>query len=645
MTIVWLLLSSILWGALVVGASAAIQSGLKMSGSTQQWLWRAASLLLILPWLAAPFATLLPRIPVGLPEMTPDFPGRGLDVTVTAAPIVEASFSTPHLDLPWADIVAVVLVAGWIWRLVAAHRARTELRRVIAPSVAVAQGPAAAAVRVWSQRLSLKRHPELRLTDASVSPFSFGVMRPVICLPKDIEARLSHSALNLIVAHECLHVARGDGWLRPLERMTADVLWFNPFAWRIRRELDLARELACDEAVLEQSVEPATYARVLRDVAGLVAGLGSAAPATSMSLSGGGRVLSFRMKRTLGYASRIPGRLAFGAVALLLVVGAPMAVAQAILSGPPSPPPPVTAPVAPPPAPPAPPAAPAPPAPPAPAGSSVDGVAPPAPPAPVKPSVDAIAPLAPVSLIDDKVRAPFNAHVTKVAKDNKRGLYVVIDQVDDGKGFGASDARGCTLETPHLARARVKEGQTIAAGDVIGDSTSDWNGKTTVFCKTFDADRLPGPVATPAKYVAPPPVGLPGASAPVLLPPAHVSSPFGYRNDPFTHLAAWHEGVDIAASLGSSVQTPAAGKVTYAGPRPGLGNVVEISAGNNYTLRFAHLGALAVKEGERTNAGDSVGAIGMDDKSTGPHVHFEVFWKGHSYDPQTISGLVLIGAG
>ena len=188
------------------------------------------------------------------------------------------------------------------------------------------------------------------------------------------------------------------------------------------------------------------------------------------------------------------------------------------------------------------------------------------------------------------------------------------------------------------------EGQTVKSGDVIGEVALGGSGNTTAFCKTFDADRVPGPTATPAKYIAPPPIALPGGGTPVLTQPAHLSSPYGSRLDPFTKMKAWHEGVDLASSIGAAVHTPSAGKVVYAGPKPDLGNVVEISVSNDYTLRFAHLGKLAVREGDQAKPADIIGAIGVDDKSTGPHVHFEVFWKGHSYDPQTIDGLVMIGA-
>ncbi len=708
----------------------------------------------------------MPRPDFALPEMMPELPVEGLSVTFTAAPIGAASVVVPQTPLPWTEIVLALLLAGWVWRLLAARRASQALRSIVARSQIVVQGPAMAAIRIWSQQLGLKRRPELRFTEAPISPFSYGVARSVICLPDGIEQQLSPPALDLVVGHECLHVARGDGWRRPLERVFADLLWFNPFAWRMRRELDLARELACDEAVLDRTTAPGDYARVLRDVAGLASGLEASAPAASMSLSGGGRVLVMRVRGALDHAKRKPGRAAFAGVLFLALAGAPVAIAQAVLAAPHAPPSAIAPPappaqpglihgIAPPAPPPAPralaiaPAAPptiqeriyvsadglvraafparitstggdpvhgyrvklvetskrangqvcsakiegltalssakgqtltrgqpigergklnyfsitttcsdeqdaqgrpvryAPPAPPAAFASQVAPAAP-APPSPLTPP-PAIAPLAPVpppmpvAPIRSLIRAPFAARVTTVASNTDLGLYVILDQIDTPQGFGGASAHSCMVEAPHLSKASVKQGQSIRAGELIGERANG-DGNITAQCKSFDIDQVPGPTTPAASPPSIPSVVLAGADRAVLDPPAHLSSGFGFRTDPFTKMAAWHEGVDLASPLDASVHTPVAGKVTFAGQKPGYNNVVEISAANDYKLRLGHLGALSVKEGDVVVAGDMIGTVGMDDKSTGPHVHFEVWWKGRGVDPQQVKGLSLIAA-
>jgi murein DD-endopeptidase MepM/ murein hydrolase activator NlpD/beta-lactamase regulating signal transducer with metallopeptidase domain len=645
MTLIWLALSSIVWGAALVGVGLAFQSFTRASGVERQWLWRGLAFLLMLRWFVAPFASLMPRPDFTLPALMPELPAQGVSVVFTA-PMGEASVAVPQASLPWPEIVLALIVAGWAWRVFAARRASRALRNILAHSRTVVQGPALAAIRIWSQQLGLKRRPELRVTEAAISPFSFGVARPVICLPDGMEQQLSPPALDLVVGHECLHVARGDGWRRPLERFFADVLWFNPFAWRMRRELDLARELACDEAVLDRATAPADYARVLRDVASLAAGLAAGAPAASMSLSGGGRVLVLRVKRAMRHAKRKPGRAALAGALFLALAGAPVAIAQAVLVNPPPPPPAIA-----PPAPPAesrvvaqiaPPAPPAPSVPPAPAAPEA-APAPPAPPA-VAELEAAPAPPAPAARSANAViRAPFDAHVSKVASSKDLGLYVVIDQIDSPQGFGGASAHGCMVQAPHLSKAMVKQGQSIRAGEVIGERANG-DGNVTAECKSFNADQIPGPtIAAPADHPNPT-AALAHADKAVLDQPAHLSSPYGYRVDPFTQMKAWHEGVDLASPLDSAVHAPVAGKVTFAGKKTGYGYVVEISAADGYSLRFAHLGALKVKDGDATKAGDAIGTVGMDDASTGSHVHLEVFWKGKGVDPQQVKGLMLIAA-
>jgi murein DD-endopeptidase MepM/ murein hydrolase activator NlpD len=106
-----------------------------------------------------------------------------------------------------------------------------------------------------------------------------------------------------------------------------------------------------------------------------------------------------------------------------------------------------------------------------------------------------------------------------------------------------------------------------------------------------------------------------------------ISSYFGYRTDPFTGLRAHHDGVDIAGKLGEPVMAVAAGVVTYAGKRSGYGNLVEINHGNGILTRYGHNSVVKVRVGETVSKGQVVALMGSTGRSTGPHVHFEV-WRG-----------------
>ena len=112
-----------------------------------------------------------------------------------------------------------------------------------------------------------------------------------------------------------------------------------------------------------------------------------------------------------------------------------------------------------------------------------------------------------------------------------------------------------------------------------------------------------------------------------------LSSYFGYRVDPFTGRRARHDGVDIAGKLGEPVMAVAAGVVTYAGKRYGYGNLVEINHGNGFVTRYGHNSVVKVKVGETVSKGQVVALMGSTGRSTGPHVHFEVWRRGRVVNP------------
>ncbi|WP_329741322.1 M23 family metallopeptidase [Dyella sp. A6] len=113
----------------------------------------------------------------------------------------------------------------------------------------------------------------------------------------------------------------------------------------------------------------------------------------------------------------------------------------------------------------------------------------------------------------------------------------------------------------------------------------------------------------------------------------YISSYFGMRPDPFNGRVELHSGLDIAVPYGTPVHAVAEGMVTFAGVRRGYGNVVEIDHGNGYMTRYAHNSVLLVHPGERVSVGQVISKVGMTGRTTGPHVHFEVWYKGHVVNP------------
>ena len=113
----------------------------------------------------------------------------------------------------------------------------------------------------------------------------------------------------------------------------------------------------------------------------------------------------------------------------------------------------------------------------------------------------------------------------------------------------------------------------------------------------------------------------------------YISSYFGGRPDPFSGHSAYHTGLDISAPTGTPVHAVAEGMVTFAGIRSGYGDVIEIDHGNGYMTRYAHNSKLDVRPGQRVHVGDVVSEAGSTGRSTGSHVHFEVWYKGRVVNP------------
>lgn len=114
-----------------------------------------------------------------------------------------------------------------------------------------------------------------------------------------------------------------------------------------------------------------------------------------------------------------------------------------------------------------------------------------------------------------------------------------------------------------------------------------------------------------------------------------VSSGFGYRTDPFTGRRAWHNGVDFPGKTGTEVVAVAAGVVTWSGVHKGYGNLVEINHGEGFITRYAHNQENKVSVGDLVEKGQVVAAMGSTGRSTGAHVHFEVYKNGRAVDPAT----------
>ena len=104
------------------------------------------------------------------------------------------------------------------------------------------------------------------------------------------------------------------------------------------------------------------------------------------------------------------------------------------------------------------------------------------------------------------------------------------------------------------------------------------------------------------------------------------TSGFGARVDPFTRHYAFHSGIDFAGPWGAQVHATAPGTVTFVGNRGGYGNMIEIDHGLGIHTRYGHLSTITVRVGMKVEKDAAIGRLGSTGRSTGPHVHYEVWY-------------------
>jgi murein DD-endopeptidase MepM/ murein hydrolase activator NlpD len=125
------------------------------------------------------------------------------------------------------------------------------------------------------------------------------------------------------------------------------------------------------------------------------------------------------------------------------------------------------------------------------------------------------------------------------------------------------------------------------------------------------------------------------AARPAFLPvKGYVTGGMGRRKDPFDPSATdFHTGVDISAPHGTRVIAPADGTVIFAGRRAGYGNIVVVDHKFGVTTRYGHLFKFNVQAGQRISRYDVIGYVGNTGRSTGPHLHFEMWVMNRAVNP------------
>jgi beta-lactamase regulating signal transducer with metallopeptidase domain/predicted nucleic acid-binding Zn-ribbon protein len=169
-------------------------------------------------------------------------------------------------DLSLGTVVRLVWLVGALGAACALGVSLMRVRWLKQTAVDVTDGPWRNATEVLGARLALRRPTRVLMSDAVRTPMAGGVWEPIIFVPRSA-ASWSGEQRDVVLAHELSHIARRDPLRHLATRAAMACYWFHPLAWLAARQASLAREQACDEAVIAMGVRPSAYARVLLDLA------------------------------------------------------------------------------------------------------------------------------------------------------------------------------------------------------------------------------------------------------------------------------------------------------------------------------------------------------------------------------------------
>lgn len=113
----------------------------------------------------------------------------------------------------------------------------------------------------------------------------------------------------------------------------------------------------------------------------------------------------------------------------------------------------------------------------------------------------------------------------------------------------------------------------------------------------------------------------------------NLGSAFGWRIDPLNGRSALHTGLDFPSEPGTAILAAAGGVVVAQEYHPAYGNMVEVDHGNELVTRYAHASRVLVKKGDLVKRGQKIATVGTTGRSTGPHLHFEVRFRGSAQNP------------
>lgn len=210
-----------------------------------------------------------------------------------------------------------------------------------------------------------------------------------------------------------------------------------------------------------------------------------------------------------------------------------------------------------------------------------------------------------------------------------------------GKGLG-NDIYSSLFD---MEMARMVAGRGIGLGESILKQLNGRTGKgesdPSIAPKDEKAAALNGLEKQPVPESSPrsglkDPKAIPSESSLRIPVDGPISSHFGLREDPLNGKKKFHGGIDIAAPLGQEIFPIKKGRVIFSGLTQGYGNTLVIDHGDGYISKYAHNLTNLVTLGDEVDSDQAIALIGSTGRSTGPHLHLEIQFKGEKINPLKI---------
>ena len=231
------------------------------------------------------------------------------------------------------------------------------------------------------------------------------------------------------------------------------------------------------------------------------------------------------------------------------------------------------------------------------------------------------------------------------AIQNQNIARALTDQADVAKG--ALKALASTAMTAAQAAAAAalavaaaltqQQTHQVELNTQLAILVTNTNQTETEYAAGVEVARAARAAALAAQLAAAPRAGQISAAGWARPAGGHISSPYGYRIDPYNGAYALHAGTDLAAGCGTPIYAAHSGTVVLAGPYGGYGNYVRIRNDDDpsYETAYGHIvnGGILVQIGESVQVGQNIARVGSTGMSTGCHLHFEIHHNGGTQDP------------